>query len=78
MNARTLDVGGLEPPEPMLRVLESLDTLAPNERLRVLIDREPLPLYSVLKRNGYSHCTTPLENLRYAVLIWQEPDGLAT
>lgn len=68
-----LDVGGLEPPEPMVRVLDALDTLGPGERLRVLIDREPVPLYRVLERNGYQYRTTPQADLRYEVLIWQIP-----
>jgi uncharacterized protein (DUF2249 family) len=70
MSARLLDVGGLAPPEPMVRVLDALDTLGPDERLRVLIDREPVPLYQVLARNGYLHRTTPQDDLRYEVLIW--------
>ena len=68
-----LDVGGMQPPEPMVRILEALDTLGPDESLRVLIDREPVPLYSILARNGYRHRTAALPNLRYEVMIWQDP-----
>jgi TusA-related sulfurtransferase len=68
-----LDVGGLEPPEPMVRILEALDTLGPDEQLRVLIDREPVPLYSILQRNGYRHRTTAQQDHRYEVLIWLVP-----
>ncbi|MYM72328.1 DUF2249 domain-containing protein [Duganella sp. FT134W] len=68
-----LDVGGLEPPEPMVRILEALDTLGPDEQLRVLIDREPVPLYSILQRNGYGHRTTAQQDHRYEVLIWLVP-----
>lgn len=77
-NARLLDVGGLQAPEPMVRILEALDTLGPDERLRVLIDRDPLPLYPVLTRYGFSHRTTPQADLRYEVLIWQVPDSVAS
>lgn len=73
-SVRQLDVGGLEPPQPMQHILEALDTLGPDERLRVLIDRDPIPLYQVLRRYGFEHRTTPLET-RYEVLIWQVPDG---
>jgi len=72
-SARLLDVGGLEPPEPMIRILEALDTLGPDERLRVLIDREPVPLYCVLLRNGYQYRTTVQEEQRYEVMIWLAP-----
>jgi uncharacterized protein (DUF2249 family) len=50
-----LDVCGLEPPEPMERVLDALDALAPHQQLRMLIDREPRPLYRILERNGYRY-----------------------
>lgn len=65
-----IDVSGLEPPEPMVRVLEALDLLAAEGRLRVLIDRQPVPLYQVLQRNGYSHLTSARDDGRYEVLIW--------
>lgn len=73
-SARLLDVGGLEPPQPMVMILEALDTLGADERLRVMIDRDPVPLYQVLRRYGFAHRTTPSE-ARYEVLIWQVPDG---
>lgn len=76
-SARLLDVGGLEPPEPMVRILEALDALGPDERLRVLIDREPLPLYPILRRHNYQYRTIPVANARYEVMIWLAPDGLS-
>lgn len=54
----TLDVRGLEPPEPMVRVLERLDTLAPGETLVVRHDRRPLFLYPQLEARGFVHETT--------------------
>lgn len=48
-----LDVCGLEPPEPLERVLDALSLLKPGQRLRMLIDREPRPLYGILERNGF-------------------------
>lgn len=50
-----LDVRGLLPPEPLERVLEALDHLTPAGRIVMLIDREPLPLYRILERNGYHY-----------------------
>lgn len=72
-SSRLLDVGGLEPPEPMVRIMEALDTLGADERLRVLIDREPVPLYRILLRNGYQYRTTVRDNQRYEVVIWLAP-----
>jgi TusA-related sulfurtransferase len=74
-SARLLDVGGLEAPEPMVRILEALDTLGPDERLRVMIDREPVPLYRILLRNGYQYRATVQDDQRCEVLIWLVPDA---
>lgn len=69
-NDLEIDVCGLEPPEPMERVLEALDRLRPGQRLRVLIPREPYPLYRILERNAYQHETKSREDFLYEVLIW--------
>lgn len=50
-----LDVRGLEAPEPLVRVLEALDTMPPGGSVRVKIDCQPKPLYRILDRNGYLH-----------------------
>ena len=55
--ASALDVRGLEPPLPMVRVLERLDTLAPGGRLTVLHDRRPMLLYPQLEARGFSHAS---------------------
>ena len=52
-----LDVRGLEPPQPMVRVLEALDRLAPGAELEVRHDRRPLLLYPQLDARGYAHET---------------------
>jgi TusA-related sulfurtransferase len=54
-----LDVRGLEPPEPLVRVIEALETLPAGERLRLKIDCRPLPLYRILERNGYAYEERP-------------------
>ena len=53
-----LDVRGLEPPEPMVRVLDAIATLQSGEALCVAIHREPFPLYAILAEQGYVHGTT--------------------
>ncbi len=55
--APTLDVRGLPPPQPMLRVLEELDGLAPGASLTVLHDRRPMFLYPQLDDRGFTHAT---------------------
>ena len=52
-----LDVRGLEPPLPMVRVLERLDALAPGDALTVLHERRPMFLYPQLDDRGFAHTT---------------------
>jgi uncharacterized protein (DUF2249 family) len=54
-----LDVRGLEPPEPMVRVLAALDTLPSHGSLLLKIDCRPTPLYRILERNGYLYDEKP-------------------
>ena len=51
----TLDVRWLEAPEPFERVVSALETLPPGGVVRVLIHREPHPLYRWLAREGYHY-----------------------
>lgn len=48
-----LDVRGLEPPAPMVAILEKLASLGPGARLLVHHHREPVLLYEKLKLRGY-------------------------
>src|SRR5262249_15272225 len=56
-----LDVRGLGPPQPMVTVLESLETLAPGETLTVVHDRRPMFLYPQLDERGFAHRTEESE-----------------
>lgn len=66
-----LDVCGLEPPEPLERVLAALSTLRDDQRLCMLIDRQPYPLYSILERNGFAHQTRIFPDSLVEILIWR-------
>lgn len=66
-----LNVCGLEPPEPLERVLDALANLAPGQRVRMLIDREPLPLYRILRNNGYEYSAHCRDDYLFEILIWQ-------
>lgn len=52
-----LDVRGLEPPLPMVLVLERLETLTPDEQLEVVHERRPMFLYPQLDERGFTHRT---------------------
>ena len=49
------DTRGLEPPEPLLRILNMLETLGAGQRLIAHIDREPLLLYPELVERGWAY-----------------------
>lgn len=68
---RVLDARSMAPPEPMERTLEALDELLPGQRLRLLLPREPYPLYGILDRNGYRHQSEPQPEGHFAILIWR-------
>ena len=70
-----LDVRGLEPPLPMVRILECLDSLAPGQRLEVVHDRPPLFLYPQLDDRGFAHETTALEPGLVRIVIRREAAG---
>jgi uncharacterized protein (DUF2249 family) len=56
----------------MERALEALSQLKPNQRLCMLIDREPRPFYRILENNGYLYSTTARPDFLYEILIWQK------
>jgi uncharacterized protein (DUF2249 family) len=64
-----LDLRGMFPPEPMERVLDALSTLLPGQQIRMLIEREPHPLFRILENNGYLYRTTQPEPGLYQVVI---------
>lgn len=49
-----LDNRGLEPPEPMIRILDALEHLGPGEVLEALNERDPVFLYPELQARGAS------------------------
>jgi uncharacterized protein (DUF2249 family) len=48
-----VDVRGLEPPQPMMRVLEALESLPAATKLRARTDRRPMHLYPLLEARGF-------------------------
>lgn len=64
-----LDLRDLLPPEPMERVLDALTMLQAGQRIRLLIGREPHPLYRFLDQNDYQFGTTQPAPDLYQVII---------
>jgi TusA-related sulfurtransferase len=65
---RLLDVRGLEPPEPFVRIFAALEA-DPGRPLRVLIHREPFPLYAALAAGGWARRTRALAEGGFEILI---------
>lgn len=68
-----LDLLGLEPPEPLVRTLETLDRLGAGQRLRIIVPHEPFPLYRALAANQFSWQTEFRPDGAVEVLIEQQP-----
>ncbi|MFZ3042139.1 MAG: DUF2249 domain-containing protein [Thiobacillus sp.] len=71
-----VDARGLEPPEPMEKVLQTLDLLRPGQSIRLLLHREPFPLYPLLAERGYRHATRMEADGSYVILIRQAGEDL--
>jgi TusA-related sulfurtransferase len=52
MRTFELDNRGLEPPEPMVRILDAVKDLEDGDQVVALMDREPFLLYPELTRRG--------------------------
>jgi uncharacterized protein (DUF2249 family) len=65
----TIDVSELVPPEPMIKILETLETLPVDARLLVHHVRRPIHLYDRLDEIGYAHETRDLGPGKIEVLI---------
>lgn len=50
-----IDARGLEPPEPLVRILAALESLAPGRKLRAITDREPCHLFGEAEQRGFRH-----------------------
>jgi uncharacterized protein (DUF2249 family) len=65
----TIDVSQLVPPEPMITILQALETLPEGGRLLVHHVRRPIHLYDRLDELGYPHETRELAPDRIEILI---------
>jgi len=63
------DVRGLEPPEPMVKILEAVATLPAGAELLARTDRRPMHLYPQLEARGFSADTTEQPDGSYLIRI---------
>jgi TusA-related sulfurtransferase len=67
-----LDVRGMQPPEPIERVLDAIDDFVPGDRLKLIIDCHPVPLFRILDQNGFAHLDAPGAESVYEIAIWRK------
>ncbi len=73
---RSLDLTGLSPPEPMVRILTALEAMAPGEVLFALLDREPLLLFPELATRGHEWAGNHApDGTRYRLLARRGAEG---
>jgi iron-sulfur cluster repair protein YtfE (RIC family) len=49
-----MDLRGLEPPQPMVKIFEALER-SPGTPLRAILPHEPVPLYNLLREHGFKY-----------------------
>jgi uncharacterized protein (DUF2249 family) len=64
-----VDARGLEPPEPLLRILNALETLPPGKRLRAITDREPCHLFGAAEQRGFRHECTEQPDASWSTIL---------
>ena len=64
-----LDARGLEPPEPMERILEAVANLPAGHQLKARTDRRPMHLYPQLEERGYTGITEEQPDGSFVTLI---------
>lgn len=57
-----VDARGLEPPEPLIRILAALETLPAGKTLRAITDREPCHLFGEAQQRGFRHASSAQPN----------------
>ncbi|MFN3593974.1 MAG: DUF2249 domain-containing protein [Thiobacillaceae bacterium] len=73
MDELLIDARGLEPPEPLERVLTALGLRRPGQRIRLLLHREPFPLYTLLQQRGLAYATALMPDGNFRILIGDPP-----
>ncbi len=66
-----IDVRGLEPPQPLLRIFEILENLKGDESLYIIHERKPVHLYPKLKDAGYKFLTEETSEDLYTIKVWK-------
>ncbi|EKP95582.1 DUF2249 domain-containing protein [Thermaerobacter subterraneus] len=69
--ALQLDNRGLQPPEPMVRILSALDRLEPGQVLQAHNDRKPMFLLPHLDERGFEYAMAEQDDGSVIIRIWR-------
>jgi uncharacterized protein (DUF2249 family) len=72
-----IDAREWDAPRPFEETMEALCRLKPGEKVRLIIGREPLPLYRILDQNGYVFFTAVRDDGCFEIDICGPGDGAA-
>ena len=64
-----VDARGLEPPQPMVKILETLAQLPAGAGIRARTDRRPMHLYAMLEQRGFAGVSEPQTDGSFVTLI---------
>jgi uncharacterized protein (DUF2249 family) len=68
---QVVDARGLEPPQPMAKILEALPRIAAGGEIRALTDRRPMLLYPKLEERGFQYATEEMPDGWFKTRIWK-------
>ena len=70
----TIDARGWEPPRPLERMLETLESLPRGMKVVMLAPCEPRPLFRILKANGYDYRCKFMPAGHFEATVWHAAD----
>jgi uncharacterized protein (DUF2249 family) len=70
-DAIVVDARGLEPPQPMAKILENLPRIAAGGHILAMTDRRPMLLYPKLEERGFAFSTEETTNGWFETRIWK-------
>lgn len=70
----TIDVRGLEPPQPLVDILQLIENSNDTETIKVIHDRDPVLLYPELEDRNWSWTEAPSPEGELHLLLTKNPD----
>ena len=64
-----IDGRDMQPPEPLEKAMAALDTLPPDGELRMLLYCHPVPLFNILRQNGFVWQENSLDDGTHEIVI---------